>query len=123
MLGNDHAVAVLRREHSAGVEAHAERGYVRAQLDRRRYRVGARARIAELRVRDVAFMTERIAEVLSRCRGVVQFVTGDIVAEPVAAVVREPQVVRVRVPVEKPTVLRTPRAYTSALEPSGRIRR
>src|SRR5882672_1011925 len=100
MLGNDHAVAVLRREHPAGIEAHAERGYVRAQLDRWRYRVGARAQIAELRVREVAFMTERIAEVLSRCRGVVQFVTGDVVAEPGAAAVSKPPMVHAVVPVE-----------------------
>src|SRR5258708_16941628 len=111
MLGNDHAVAVLRREHPAGVEAHAERGYVRAKLDRWRYRVGARAQIAELRVREVAFMTERIAEVLSRCRGVVQFVTGDVVAEPVAAVVGKPQVVRAWVPVETHRVAHTARVH------------
>ena len=90
-------VAILGREHVAGIETHAERGDVRAQLLRRRAELAARTGV-ELRVLDVALVAEREAEVEAGLRRVVQRVGRLCVAEPVAAVVGEPELVRLRVP-------------------------
>ena len=57
-------VAVLRREHVAGVESHAERGRVRSEQRDRLGELVARAAPAEFRVRNVALVAIRKAEIV-----------------------------------------------------------
>jgi hypothetical protein len=82
------------------VEAHAERRDVRAELGGGGVELAARAALAELRVEQVALVAVRIAEVHSLLRGAVQRVLGQLVADPVARVVGEPELLGARVPVE-----------------------
>ena len=89
MLRNEDVVAILGREAAAGVEAHTER-----------YVVATRVARAELRIRNVAGMAERIAEMRVGRGDAVEFVVGYVVAHHVAAVVGEPQLVRLRMPVK-----------------------
>ena len=91
---------VLRGEHSPLVEAHAERRDMRAQLQRGRDEVAARELPAELRIGHVAAVAIRESEVETLARCAVQLVGRAVVAEPVASVVREPKLLRVRMPVE-----------------------
>ena len=100
MHGDEDVVAVLGREHRAGVEAHAVRRDVRAELDGRRVELAARAALAVLGVGQVALVAERVAEVHALLRRAVQRVVGQVVADPVAGVVGEPEVLGARVPVE-----------------------
>ncbi|MCY1408830.1 hypothetical protein D9M71_241600 [compost metagenome] len=97
MLGDEQVVAVFGRELLAGVEAHAEGGDMRAELGHRRREGGAGFR-GEFRVGDVPGMAVRIAEVLAVARYPVQLVVGQVVAEHVAAVVGEPEFLRLRMP-------------------------
>ena len=70
-----------------------------AELPRRRAELAARTAV-ELGILDVALVAEREAEVQAGFRRVVQGVGGPRVAQPVAAVVGEPQLVRLRMPRE-----------------------
>lgn len=104
MFGDEDAVAVLGGELAAGVEAHAERGDVRAELLRRWGEVAAGALCAEFGVGDVAAVAVGKAEVQAGRGGAVQLVGRAVVAEPVAAVVGEPQFAAGGVPVEADAV-------------------
>jgi hypothetical protein len=94
---------------------------VRAERLRRRPECAARPPRAELGIGNRARVAIRKAEVLARARRMVQRVGRCIVAEPVAAVAREPQLA-VRGSQSKPTLLRMPRANVSRPEPSAFIR-
>src|SRR6185295_3542189 len=72
MLGNEDLVAVFGREHAAGVEAHAERGDVRAKFLRGRLELRAIAVAAEFRVGQIALVAVREAEMHAGARRVVQ---------------------------------------------------
>src|SRR5688500_4223672 len=100
MLRDEYPATVLGREHGAVVEPHPERGDVRAQLPGRRLELRAGAPIAEFRIGDVALMAERVAEVEAGARRSVELVGGHVVAQLVAAVVREPESAGLGVPVE-----------------------
>src|SRR5204863_9289551 len=84
----------------SGIEAHAERSDVRAELLRGRLEFRAIAAAAEFRVGQVALVAVRKAEMHPGARRVVQFVRRQVVAQPVAAVVGEPEFARARMPVE-----------------------
>src|SRR5262249_17928516 len=109
MLRYEDLVAVFRREHRAGVEAHAKGGNVRPQLLRGRLELAAFTAAPELRVGCVTLVAVREAEVHAGARRAVEFVGGHVVAHPVAPVVREPEVPRLRVPVETDGVPHAPR--------------
>src|SRR5262249_6284541 len=97
VLGEEDAVLVLGREHVAGVELHAERRDVRAELDHGRGELGALVAHTELGIGDVALVAVGIAEVLTHARDVVELVGRNVVAQPVAGVFAEPQITGSRV--------------------------
>src|ERR1700755_2657772 len=92
MLGDEDAVLVLRGELASGVELHAQRRYVGAELDDGRRELGTFMSHAEDRIDHVALVTVRIAEMLAQLRDVVELVARQIVTYPVARVLAEPQV-------------------------------
>src|SRR5262245_13472201 len=77
---------------------------MRAELLRRRRELLARVSGAILRIGDVAAMAPGEAEIHSHLGRVVELVGRDVVAEVVAAVAREPELARGRVPVEADAV-------------------
>src|SRR5580765_2863207 len=104
MLRNEECVRVARRKHRARVKRHAERSHMRAGFLHRRFGGRASPLRAELRVGDVALMTEWETEVKSRLPGDVDLVGGYVVAHAVATIVREPELVRRRMPIEADAV-------------------
>jgi hypothetical protein len=72
MLRHDDGVPVTGREHATHVKRHADAGNVRAQLLRRRFSRRARPLRAELRIRIIALMTERKAEMQTGSPGDVE---------------------------------------------------
>src|SRR5438132_1913264 len=104
VLGDEDAAAVLLGKHPAGVEPHADGGDVRAELSSRRRELAARTSGVVLWIADAVAVAERKPEVLADLRQMVQLVGRLIVAEPVAAVVGEPQVAGRRIEVEADAV-------------------
>src|SRR5450759_3953910 len=100
VLGDEDLAAVLGGEHRTRVEPHPERRDVGAQLEGRRAEALAGKLLAELRVGDVSSVAVREPEVEAGVRREVQLVGGAVVSEPVAPVVREPQLLRLGMPVE-----------------------
>ncbi len=97
---DEDVVLVLGREHLARVEAHADRRDVRAELERRRRELLARAVLAELGIERVALVAVGVAEVLSLARRHVQRVVRRVVAQPVASMVGEPELSGLRMKIE-----------------------
>src|SRR5437867_7233121 len=97
MVDDEELLAVFRGEHGPCVEGQAERGDVRSQFLRRRGEFGAFARLAELGIGNVSLMAVWIAEVQPGPGSTIQLVVRLLIAERVAPVVGEPQLVRVRV--------------------------
>ena len=97
MLGDEDAVLVLRRELVAGIELHAEAGDVRALLVHRRRELRALALGAVLGIGQVALVAVRIAEMLTDLAHAVELVVRQIVVDPVAPVVGEPELAAPRV--------------------------
>jgi hypothetical protein len=100
VLGDEDVVAVLVRKHVASVEPHPERGDVRTQVLRRPREFGTPPLCTKLRIRDVTTVAERVAEVKPGLGGSIELIRGQIVTQLVTAIVGEPQLVGVRVPVE-----------------------
>ncbi len=84
----------------AGVEPHAQRRHVRAELARRRRELVAAPPGAELGIGQVAAVAVRVAEIQAGARRVIELVGRHVVAQQVAAVVGEPELAGARVPVE-----------------------
>src|SRR5699024_551570 len=100
VLGNENGAVESIGKHVAGVEAHTQRGHVRTQFSRRRRVIAAGMSRAVLRIGHIAAMTVRIAEMFVAAVDTVELVSRSVVAEHIAAVVSEPQLVAVRLPVE-----------------------
>ena len=100
MPGDENVVLVFGRKHLAGVEAHPERGNVRAELQHRRGELRAGAVLAVLGVERVALVAIRKAEMLALMFDYIELVRGHVIADPVAAIVGKPQLFGLRVPVE-----------------------
>src|SRR6185295_5501413 len=98
MLRNEECVHVVRREHRASVERDAKRGHVRAGLLHRRLRGRASPLRTELRVGDIALMAEWKTEMKAGFPRDVDFIGWYVVAHAVTPIVREPQLVRGRMP-------------------------
>src|SRR2546422_4889703 len=112
-LGEEGAVLVLGGEHRARVELHAVAGHVRARLDERRRELAAGAPLAELGVGDVALVAVREAEVQTLLRCDVEAVARHVLAQPIAGVGCEVELLRHRMPVEAHAV---PHAVGEVLE-------
>src|SRR5205085_11800999 len=79
---DEDATAVLRGEHRAGIEAHAERGRMGSQLGNWRDEFAAGMAPAELVVRNGALVAVRISEVLAHFGYAVEFVVRQFLGEP-----------------------------------------
>ena len=90
VLGEDDVVLIVGRELVAGIELHAQRSDMRAELERRRRKLGALVSHGEFRVRNVALVAIRIAEVLADLGDVIELVARHVVAQPIARVLAEP---------------------------------
>ena len=77
---------------------------MRAQRTNRRLGRGARTLRPELRIRDVTLMAVRKAEMHALLPRDVELIARDIVAHLVAPVVGEPELARLRMPVEADAV-------------------
>src|SRR5580692_3443235 len=83
-------VAILRREHSPGIEAHAQRRRMRPELRNRLGELAAAVAPAEYRILDVAAVAVRKTEIVgSRVEQAVQLVLRRILGEPVPLVLGE----------------------------------
>src|SRR5690606_34281994 len=100
VLGDEQCATVALWKTFAAVEVDAERGDVGAQSEYRRRKVGAVAAVAELGVAHTAGMAVRKTEVLAAPADAVDLVVRAVVAQPVAAVVAEPQLPAAGLPVE-----------------------
>ena len=89
-----------------------------AELDHRRRELRALVSHAELRIRHVALVAVRIAEMLADLGDVIELVARHVVAEPVARVLGEPES-PVRGSTSPPTLLRMPSATSSAVPVFG----
>src|SRR5262249_32276067 len=100
--GDEGNVSVSLREHGAGVELDGKAGGMRPGERSRQDDGSARIGALDVRIRDAVGMAVREAEArsLPSLRNPVELVLRTIVAGPVAAVVGEPQFLRLRVPVE-----------------------
>src|SRR6266481_1230604 len=100
MLGDDRRVLVAGREHVARVEREAERRDVGAEL--LHWRLGRRAGPprTELRIRYITLMAEWKAEVQTGLPGDIELIVRHVVAHHVTTVIGEPQLARLRVPIE-----------------------
>jgi hypothetical protein len=87
---------------------------MRARLDERGRELGARAPLAELGVGDIALVAIGKAEVQALLRRVVEAIAGHVLAEPVARVHREVQLLRHRMPVEAHAIADTVREVLEA---------
>src|SRR3981081_1373927 len=97
VFGNQDAVLVLGGKLAAGVELHAERSHVGAELQHRRGELRTFVTHRELWIRQVALMAVRIAEVLAELRDHVELVARYIVAHPVTGVFGEPVLAAARI--------------------------
>ena len=104
MLGNEQGVSVALRKLLAGVEGDAQGGAMGLQFQHWRLIFLWSGLIAELRVRHIGGMPERIAEMQAGAGGQVDLLGGDVVAQHVPAIVGEPEVAGFRVPVEADAV-------------------
>ena len=84
----------------AGVEAHAERGRMRAELGDRLHELVAGAAPAHLAIGEVALVAIREAEMLAGLGDAVELVLRQVLRQPVAAVVGEVEMLGHRMPVE-----------------------
>ena len=109
MFGDEDLIAVFLWKHVAGVEAHSQSRYVRAEILDRCDELAAATLIAEYGIGGVGAVAVGIAEVLSIGGYSVQFVRRHIVAHSVSSIVREPQFTRFRVPIEADGVANAPR--------------
>src|SRR3954464_9128706 len=89
---------------------------MRPDLRSRGRRLAARPPFAEFRVDDLAPVAVREPEVEARAAGVVELVLGLLLAQPVALVLGEPEILRARIPVEADDLADTPR---ERLEPAA----
>src|SRR5258707_11040420 len=90
VFGDEDVVLVLGGELIAGVELHAERRHMRAEIEDGRGELRALVTHREFRIRQIALVAIGIAEMLADLRDHVELVTRDVVAHPVAGVFREP---------------------------------
>lgn len=100
VFGDEDLLAVAGGEHAAGIEAHAEGGYMGAKLHLRRDELFAASLHPVLRVGDVPSVPVRETEMEPGFGGAIEFVRGPIVPQPVAAVVGEPEFAAAGMPVE-----------------------
>ena len=91
VLGDEDLVAVFGGEHRPGVKAQAERRDVGAECLCRRREFVAGTLAAEFGVANGVAVTVWIAKVHAGLRGVVQLARRAVVAQPVAAIVGEPE--------------------------------
>src|ERR1700688_2830582 len=90
VLGDQDRVLVLGGKLVAGIEFHAERSHMRAEIKYRRGEFRTLVTHRELRIRQVALVAIGIAEVLAYLRDHVELVARDVVAHPVARIFGEP---------------------------------
>src|SRR5437773_11067215 len=95
---------------------------MRTELARRRHELAARMLLAELGIGNIAAVTIRITEMLRYFRDVIEFVGRHVVAEYIAAVVREPKLFRPRVPIEAHGIAHTARGDCSRRSISSKRR-
>src|SRR6266576_6750924 len=82
---------------------------MRTELALRRHEFAARMLLAELGIGNIAAVTIRITEMLRYFRDVIELVGRHVVAEYIAAVVREPKLFRPRIPIEAHGIAHTAR--------------
>src|ERR1700692_3940929 len=90
VLGDQDRVLVVGGKLVAGIELHAERSHMRAEIEHRRGEFRNFVTHREVRIRQVALMAIGIAEVLADLGDHVELVARQIVADPVARVLGEP---------------------------------
>src|ERR1700730_15739489 len=90
VFGDQDRVLVLGGKLVAGIELHAERSHMRAEIEHRRGEFRTFVTHREFRIRQVALMAIGIAEVLADLGDHVELVARQIVADPVARVLGEP---------------------------------
>ncbi len=101
MPGDEDGAPILSREHPARVVVHAEWRSMRPERGRRLHVAGAGLAPAKLRIDHCAGMAVGKAEVvLAHVPETVEFVQGEVLRQPVALVVPEPEIAGSRVPVE-----------------------
>src|SRR5207247_11039203 len=98
----------------ARIELDAVAGHVRSRLDQRRRELAARAARVELRIGDVALVAVGVPEVQALLRRDVEAVAGHVLAQPVAPVGREVDLLRHGVPVEAHAVTHAVRPVLEA---------
>src|SRR6185437_8436192 len=99
VLSDQDRVLVLGGELVAGIELHAERSHVRAELEDRRGELRALVTHGEFRIGNVALVAIGIAEMLAHPIDHVELVTRNVVTQPVAGVFREPVFAAARIDV------------------------
>src|SRR6185503_6528259 len=104
MQRDDRGVLVLRGKHVARVELETNGGDVWPELGDGRFGRRTRTLGAELRVGDVALMTEGETKVQAGFGRDVEFIVRHVVAEVVAPVVGEPELTRHGMPCESDSV-------------------
>src|SRR5262249_55422127 len=90
VLGDQDRVLVLGGELTAGIELHAERSDVGAEVDHRRSGLGAFVGQGHFWMRQILLVAIWVAEMLTEVGDHMELVARQIVADPVAGVLGEP---------------------------------
>src|SRR6476620_6223320 len=90
VFGDEDVVLVLGGKLVAGIELHAERGHMRAEIGYRRRELRALVTHREFRIRHVALVAIGITKMLADLGDHVELVARGVVAHPVAGVFGEP---------------------------------
>src|SRR5690606_7480201 len=91
MLCNEYLISVFRGKHLAGIKFHSEWRNMRTQLLGRRDKLTTVPPGMVFRIRIVSLMTVRKTEVHPCFRSKVELTRGKIIAEPITAIICEPE--------------------------------
>src|SRR5258706_1906473 len=109
VFGDEDVVLVLGGELVAGIELHAERSDVGAEIEHRRGEFRTLVTHRKLRIGSVALVAIGVAEVLAGLRNHVELVARHVVAHPVARVLGEPVLSGARIDVAADAIANTER--------------
>src|SRR6201996_8437854 len=97
VLGDQDGVLIVGGKLAAGIELHAERSHMGAEIEHRRGELRALVTHREFWIRGVALVAMRIAEILAELADHVELVARQIIAHPVTGVFREPVAAAARI--------------------------
>src|SRR5260370_42004733 len=98
MPRHEERVRVTLWKHAAGIKPHTERGGMRTHQSDRPRQFAAGMSPGEFGIRNISLITVRCSEILTHFGDAIKFILRNIFPHPVARVVGEVEVLRLRMP-------------------------